>query len=210
RRRRTGGPGGTQFRQANAQRRHRRSLRAVPRGADPARAGGSVVQEHRAHRGRADWDGDVAARPRAAAARRVGASRIQCLRNAGAQMTNEEANRLLNAYIDGELDPAKTLELEAHLAENPSLRAACGRLREMSAAIRDKADYHTAPAWLEERVRAAIPAEPKDGHARLAWWGWLKPAGSFAVVADWLRPAASFAAVALVTWVVALGTMRPG
>ena len=43
-------------------------------------------------------------------------------------MTREEANRLLNAYIDGELDPAKTLELEAHLAESPSLRAACGRL----------------------------------------------------------------------------------
>ena len=124
-------------------------------------------------------------------------------------MTNEEANRLLNAYIDGELDPAKTLELEAHLAENPSLRAACGRLREMSAAIRDKADYHAAPAWLEERVRAAIPNESKTGPARPVSWGWLKPAGSFTAAADWLRPAASFAAVALVTWVVALGVMRP-
>jgi anti-sigma factor RsiW len=124
-------------------------------------------------------------------------------------MTREEANRLLHAYIDGELDAVKSLELEAHLAGNPSVRAACERLREMSAAIRDKADYHAAPAWLEERVRAAIPAEPKDGHARPAWWGWLKPAGSFAAVADWLRPAASFAAVALVTWVVALGVMRP-
>ncbi len=124
-------------------------------------------------------------------------------------MTREEATRLLNAYIDGELDPAKTLELEAHLAESPSLRAACGRLREMSAAIRDKADYHAAPAWLEERVRAAIPNESKTGPARPVSWGWLKPAGSFTAAADWLRPAASFAAVALVTWVVALGVMRP-
>ncbi len=122
-------------------------------------------------------------------------------------MTREEANRLLHAYIDGELDPAKTLELEAHLAENPSVRTACERLRGMSAAIRDKADYHAAPAWLEARVRAAIPAGPENGSAR--WWRWLKPAGSFAVAADWLRPAASFAAVALVTWVVALGYMRP-
>ena len=120
-------------------------------------------------------------------------------------MTREEANRLLHAYIDGELDPAKTLELEAHLAENPSVRAACERLREMSAAIRDKADYHAAPAWLEARVRAAIPSAPENASTR--WWRWLKPAGSLA--ADWLRPAASFAAVALVTWVVALGTMRP-
>jgi len=122
-------------------------------------------------------------------------------------MTREEANRLLHAYIDGELDPAKTLELEAHLAENPSVRAACERLREMSAAIRDKADYHAAPAWLEARVRAAIPSGPENASA--PWWRWLKPAGSFAAVADWLRPAASFAAVALVTWVVALGVMRP-
>ncbi len=125
-------------------------------------------------------------------------------------MTNEEANRLLHAYIDGELDPAKTLELEAHLAENPSLRAACGRLREMSAAVRDKADYHAAPAWLEARVRAALPAGRKDTSARPTRWEWLKPAGSLAAVEDWLRPAASFAAVALVTWVVALGVMRPG
>ena len=123
-------------------------------------------------------------------------------------MTREEANRLLHAYIDGELDPAKTLELEAHLAENPSVRAACERLREMSAAIRDKADYHAAPAWLEARVRAAIPAGRKDASARPTRWRWLKPAGALA--ADWLRPAASFAAVALVTWVVALGYMRPG
>jgi anti-sigma factor RsiW len=124
-------------------------------------------------------------------------------------MTREEANRLLHAYIDGELDAVKSLELEAHLAENPSVRAACERLRAMSAAIRDKADYHAAPAWLEARVRAAIPSGPENASARPAWWRWLKPAGSFAVAADWLRPAASFAAVALVTWVVALGTMRP-
>jgi anti-sigma factor RsiW len=125
-------------------------------------------------------------------------------------MTREEANRLLHAYIDGELDPVKSLELEAHLAENPSVRAACERLREMSAAIRDKADYHVAPAWLETRVRAAIPAGPENVSARPALWRWLKRAGSFAVAADWLRPAASFAAVALVTWMVALGYMRPG
>jgi len=123
-------------------------------------------------------------------------------------MTREEANKLLHAYIDGELDPVKSLELEAHLAENPSVRAACERLREMSAAIRDKADYHAAPAWLEARVRAAIPAGPDNASARPTRWRWLKLAGSFAA-ADWLRPAASFATVALVTWVVALGTMRP-
>jgi anti-sigma factor RsiW len=125
-------------------------------------------------------------------------------------MTYEEANKLLHAHIDGELDVAKTLELEALLARNPSMRAACERLRGMSAAIRDKADYHVAPAWLKTRVLAAMPAGPENAPARPAWWGRVQPAVSFVAVADWLRPAASFAAVALVTWVVALGTLRPG
>src|SRR6266853_1455118 len=125
-------------------------------------------------------------------------------------MTREESNRLLHAHIDGGLDVAKALELEAHLAQNPFIRAACERLRELSAAVRDKADYHVAPAWLEARVRAAIAAEAGAAPARPSRQAWLEPAGSFVAVADWLRPAASFAAVALVTWVVALGTMRPG
>src|SRR5258706_8556739 len=125
-------------------------------------------------------------------------------------MTREESNRLLHAHIDGGLDVAKALELEAHLVQNPSMRMACERLRELSAAVRDKADYYVAPAWLEARVRAAIAAEAGTAPARPSWQAWLKPARSFVTVADWLRPAASFAAVALVTWVVALGTMRPG
>ena len=124
-------------------------------------------------------------------------------------MTREEGNRLLHAHIDGGLDVAKALELEAHLVQNPSMRVACERLRQMSTAIRDKADYYVAPAWLEARVRVAIAAEAGAAPAQPSWQAWLKPARSFVPAADWLRPAASFAAVALVTWVVALGTMRP-
>ena len=120
-------------------------------------------------------------------------------------MTLEEAGRLLHAHIDGELDAAKTFELEAHLDRNPSLRAAGDRLREMSVAIRDKAAYHAAPGWLEARVRAATAAEPADVTVRRSWSAWLAGLS----LADWLRPAASFAAVALVTWMVALGYMRP-
>jgi anti-sigma factor RsiW len=123
-------------------------------------------------------------------------------------MTFEEADRLLHAHVDGELDAAKALEFEAYLAQDPPARRACQRLRQMSDAIREKADYHAAPAWLEARVRAATAADPGSVDARPSWRAWLAPAG--VAVSDWLRPAASFAAVALITWVVALGTMRPG
>lgn len=72
-----------------------------------------------------------------------------------------EPRKLLQAYVDGELDPAATLELEAALAADPTLRAAHERLRALSGAIREKADYHAAPRALSERIRAGLPEEKK-------------------------------------------------
>lgn len=112
-------------------------------------------------------------------------------------MTGEEALRLLHAYVDGELDPAKTLELEAHLAENPSARAACERLRGMSSAIRDQADYHAAPAAFARRLRASVPPEPEAKARRFA-------------LPRWLPSVAAFAGVAVLAWVAATLVMRPG
>jgi anti-sigma factor RsiW len=116
-------------------------------------------------------------------------------------MTNEEATVMMHAYVDGELDPAKCLELEAHLAANPAARAACERLREMSAAIRDQADYHPAPAALAASVLDALP----DALARAAkasiWRGW--PAGLYGT-------GVALTAVAFITWTAAVGYLRPG
>ena len=113
-------------------------------------------------------------------------------------MKPEEARMLLHAYVDGELDPAASLEMEARLAEDAAARAACERLREMQGAVRAQADYHAAPAALAARLRARIPAAPAEDAPRRAF-GW-----------NWLRPAASLAAVALVTWGLAAAYLRPG
>jgi anti-sigma factor RsiW len=111
-------------------------------------------------------------------------------------MNGEEAGRLLHAYVDGELDPARSLELEAYLAANPAARAACERLRDIAGAIREKAYYHAAPAPLAARLRASLPAVPGEIKRVAAWQGRLKLA-------------ASFAAVILVTWFAAIGYLRP-
>jgi anti-sigma factor RsiW len=115
----------------------------------------------------------------------------------GEPMTRDEAMRLLHAYADGELDPAKTLELEAHLAENPSARAACERLRGMSAAIRAKADYHVAPPGFAERLAASVPAAPRRPARRLG-------------LPRWLPSAALVTGVALLAWIAATLLVRPG
>ena len=112
-------------------------------------------------------------------------------------MTNGEALRLLHAYVDGELDPVKMLELEAHLAENPAARAACERLRGLSAAIRAKVDYHPAPAALAERLAGAIPPAPGRRPRPFAFPRWLPSA---AVVAGF----------ALLAWIAAVTLTRPG
>lgn len=81
-------------------------------------------------------------------------------------MTCEQARPLVNAYIDGELDVVRSLEVEAHLSNC----AACAReqasLRVLRKAFSDGALYHTAPAGLERRVRTAVR------NARRAEAGW--------------------------------------
>jgi anti-sigma factor RsiW len=77
-------------------------------------------------------------------------------------MNAEDAARALHAYVDGELDAVSSLELEAELAANPSLRAAHERLRELSASIRSNAEYYSAPARLKE-----APAAPRRRYALL-------------------------------------------
>jgi anti-sigma factor RsiW len=57
----------------------------------------------------------------------------------------------LQAYVDGELDAAASAALEAEMADNAALRANVERLRALSAAIRDKADYYSAPRKLKAR-----------------------------------------------------------
>ena len=113
-------------------------------------------------------------------------------------MNHEEATRLLHAYADGELDSGASLELEALLERDPQLRAACDRIREMSRAIRDQADYHRAPESLASRLLASVPAmpdAPREARRKPAW--------------NWLVPAGAFATAATLTWLVALGTLRP-
>jgi anti-sigma factor RsiW len=66
-------------------------------------------------------------------------------------MRDEKA---LHAYLDGELDAAASLELEREMAQNPALRASYERLRELSAGVRENADYHAAPARFKKPGQA--------------------------------------------------------
>jgi len=72
-------------------------------------------------------------------------------------MTCEEAEILLHALIDGELDAGHAREVEAHVASCPRCAAALAAYREMSRAVASADLRYAAPAALRARIEAALP-----------------------------------------------------
>jgi anti-sigma factor RsiW len=70
--------------------------------------------------------------------------------------------RQLNAFVDGELDLAAQLELEARLKEDAALRSQVERLRSLREAVRSRADYHAAPDALRRRIGAMVAAQTAE------------------------------------------------
>ena len=71
-------------------------------------------------------------------------------------MTCEDARTLVHAYVDGELDVVRSLEVEAHLTSCVACARGEASLRALRTALSNGALYHEAPAGLERRVRAAV------------------------------------------------------
>ena len=86
--------------------------------------------------------------------------------------------RLLNAYIDGELDPAHALEFEQRLAADPALAAERRRIEALRRAIAERLPRATASPALRRRV-AAMARPPVFAVKGLA--GWAPVAASAAI-----------------------------
>jgi anti-sigma factor RsiW len=74
----------------------------------------------------------------------------------------------LNAYIDGELDPAHVLEFEQRLAADPALAAERARLEALRGAIRERVPRERASPQLRRRVAALARPQPAPGWRALA------------------------------------------
>jgi anti-sigma factor RsiW len=82
-------------------------------------------------------------------------------------MTCEEAEVLLQALIDGELDAGHAREVEDHIASCPRCAELAKDYRAMSRIIADKDARYIAPAELRRRIEAALP-QPKAVPSRRA------------------------------------------
>ena len=72
-------------------------------------------------------------------------------------MTCDEAEILLHALLDDELDAGHTRDVEAHVADCPRCAAALADYREMSKVFAGGELRYTAPATLRRRIEASLP-----------------------------------------------------
>jgi anti-sigma factor RsiW len=98
-------------------------------------------------------------------------------------MTCADVEPLIGAYVDGELDLERSVELEAHIAGCPVCTARVASLRSLSAAVRT-APYFSAPPGLVSSVRAvSAPSSPVRSASSRAGrlFPWLVAAASVAI-----------------------------
>ncbi|HEU0107098.1 MAG TPA: anti-sigma factor [Vicinamibacteria bacterium] len=96
----------------------------------------------------------------------------------------EPAARLLEAYLDGELDLVRSLEVERHLEECEPCSAALSRHRALRSALRDASLYYEPPKRLEDRLRTELGKGSKAAKSGgLARWRWQAVAASLPVIA---------------------------
>lgn len=84
-------------------------------------------------------------------------------------MTCKDKARLLEAYVDGELDIATTLGLEEHLQSCAPCKAALARLNGLRTALRGHASLEAAPASLRARLQARFTAPVRGSGADWRW-----------------------------------------
>src|SRR5215467_10650734 len=88
-------------------------------------------------------------------------------------------NLLVHAYVDGELDPAHTLELEGAIAADAALAVERDRVQALRNLIRDRLAREPAPAGLLGRIEFAVGARRVRQRPS---WGALAAAAMIAAV----------------------------
>ena len=103
-------------------------------------------------------------------------------------MTCDDAEILLHALIDGELDASHAREVEAHVAQCVRCTASLAAYRQMSQAIASADLRYTAPASLRLRLEAALPkpAAPAAPSRRAVLRGFALGSGVSAIAATGL------------------------
>ena len=89
-------------------------------------------------------------------------------------MSCQQTHKLIDGYVDGELDLVKSIEIEQHLADCPACTQTYKSRRRLQSVVRNDALRFQPPADFEKRLRTSLRREEKT-ERRPVWlnWGWL-------------------------------------
>ncbi len=94
-------------------------------------------------------------------------------------MNCNDARPFVDASLDGELELARQLQIEAHLAECPACARVFDARATLRSALRTNGLYFRAPARLSRRIRRAISPQL---FFHVQWPGWRAVAAAAAIV----------------------------
>src|SRR5262249_48655222 len=103
----------------------------------------------------------------------------------GRRVTCEDVRRLVDPYLDGELDLMRQVEIDDHLRQCQACPAIYESRRAVRSAVHAEQLYFTAPAHVRQHVRAAIrtAAPTTPWRSRVLAPQWISAAvGAMAVV----------------------------
>ena len=89
-------------------------------------------------------------------------------------MSCQIAQEFIHAYLDGELDLARSLEVEQHMQECQVCASAYRDQTALRSSFKDASLYYSAPRKLEKRIRSALRREANSEVSRRSFgWRWL-------------------------------------
>jgi anti-sigma factor RsiW len=86
----------------------------------------------------------------------------------------QTTQELIHGYLDGELDPANSLEVEQHMKECQVCASAYRNQTALRSAFKNSSLYYSAPENLEKRIRSSLRREAMSEVGRRSFgWRWL-------------------------------------
>jgi anti-sigma factor RsiW len=112
----------------------------------------------------------------------------------------QRAAELNHGYLDGELDLARSLEVEQHMRECEVCARAYHNQITLRSSLKDESLYYRAPEKLKKRIQSSLRNEAKSEVSSHAFgWRWLTVGASLAFML----------LIGLVVWRVALVRVNP-
>jgi len=93
----------------------------------------------------------------------------------------QRADELIHGYLDGELDLARSLEVEQHMRECEICARAFRNQTMLRSSLKEASLYYGAPEKLKKRIQSSLRQEAKSEVSKRAFgWRWLTVGASLA------------------------------